>query len=52
MYKRAMIRRTVQAAAAPFWKIRDPHAVSLNAGLESYRFNAALRFARDKSRYP
>jgi len=48
-----MIRTTVQhAAAAPVWKIRDPYAGGLNAGVESYRFNAALRFARDRRRYP
>lgn len=48
-----MIRRTVlAAAAAPVWEVRDPQAFSLNAGVDSYRFNAALRFASGKDRYP
>jgi hypothetical protein len=48
-----MIRTTVRAAAAaPVWEFRDPHRLSPDAGVDSYRFNAALRFARGKGRYP
>ena len=48
-----MIRTTVlAAAAAPVWKIHDPGAGGLNAGIQFWRFNAALQLARDTRLYP
>lgn len=48
-----MLRRTVQdAAAAPVWEISDPWGVGQSAGSDCWRFNAAMRFARDTRLYP
>jgi hypothetical protein len=48
-----VLRRTVrEAAAAPVWEVSDPSGVGPGAGYDLWRFNAALRFARDTGRYP
>jgi Family of unknown function (DUF695) len=48
-----MLRRTVRdAAAAPVWEISDPWGVGPSAGSDCWRFNAAMRFARDTRLYP
>jgi Family of unknown function (DUF695) len=48
-----MLRKTVREAAAyPMWEISDPWGLRYSAGSDCWRFNAAMRFARDTRLYP
>jgi hypothetical protein len=48
-----MLRKTVRDAAAwPVWEISDPWGLRYSAGSDCWRFNAAMRFARDTRLYP